>query len=303
MLALRARPTRLPVARLSFNSRSYASTSSTEPLELAYDKYHPPEDKSPSRNGPIVFLHGLFGSKKNNRTMSKVLTRVLSRPVYNLDLRNHGDSPHSVVHDYTSMATDVEHFISTHSTDHPPTLIGHSMGAKVAMAVCLRRRVPVANLVSVDNAPVDAALKSSFGAYVKGMRAIAAAQVTKLSEADEILKEYESETPIRQFLLTNLLRDKQTGVQRWRIPVNTLAASLDHMADFPFKEPDEVRWEGEALFIRGTKSHYISDEVLPIIGRFFPKFQVMDVDCGHWVISEKPEDFKRGVVDFLVDKE
>ena len=89
------------------------------------------------------------------------------------------------------------------------------------------------------------------------------------------------------------------GVQEWRIPVDTLGASLDHMADFPFKEPEQVRWEGDALFVRGTQSHYVSDEVLPIVGRFFPRFKVQDVDCGHWVISEKPEEFKNGVIDFL----
>lgn len=235
---------------------------------------------------------------------NRILTRALSRTVYNLDLRNHGDSPHSPVHDYSAMAADVEAFIAakTHTTK-PPTLIGHSMGAKVAMAVCLRRNAPVASLVSIDNAPVDAALKSSFAAYVKGMRAVAARGTTRLSEADDVLRDYESQDSIRQFLLTNLVRDKTTGKQRWRIPVDTLANSLDRMADFPFTEPDEVRWEGDALFVRGTKSHYVPDEVLPVVGRFFPRFKVLDIDCGHWVVSEKPEEFKRGVVDFLTDTE
>lgn len=62
--------------------------------------------------------------------------------------------------------------------------------------------------------------------------------------------------------------------------------------------------------------------MLPIIGRFFPRFQLADVESGHWVISEKPEEFRKGeclvaiplqvnqiandivaVVDFLQDKE
>jgi hypothetical protein len=53
--------------------------------------------------------------------------------------------------------------------------------------------------------------------------------------------------------------------------------------------------------VRGTKSHYVADEMLPTIGRFFPRFQLRDVDCGHWVISEKPEDFRKGKVSNLVD--
>ena len=177
------------------------------------------------------------------------------------------------------------------------------MGAKAAMTVALRHRQPIANLIPVDNAPVDAALKSDFAKYVQAMRRIADARLTKQSEADAILAQIEPSAGIRQFLLTNLSRDKHDGLQKWRVPVATLAGSLDHMADFPFKDPDEARWEGPTLFVRGTKSQYVSDETLPIIGRFFPKFEVRDVESGHWVISEKPEEFRRAVVEFLQHKE
>ena len=80
-----------------------------------------------------------------------------------------------------------------------------------------------------------------------------------------------------------------------RIPISTLGASLDHMGDFPFKDPEEVRFDGPTLFLRGSRSHYVADDVLPLIGRFFPRFEVMDIDSGHWIISEKPEAFRRGM--------
>ena len=99
---------------------------------------------------------------------------------------------------------------------------------------------------------------------------------------------------IRQFLLTNLIRSPETKAFKLRIPISTLAASLDHMGDFPFKDPEEARFEGPALFIRGTKSHYIADDALPLVGKFFPKFQLVDVDAGHWVISENPKAFGQG---------
>lgn len=76
--------------------------------------------------------------------------------------------------------------------------------------------------------------------------------------------------------------------------MNILANSLDDMADFPFRDPDEVRYEKPTLFVRGTKSHYVADESLPVIGRFFPRFEVADVESGHWVISENPEGFRKG---------
>jgi pimeloyl-ACP methyl ester carboxylesterase len=66
------------------------------------------------------------------------------------------------------------------------------------------------------------------------------------------------------------------------------------MGDFPFRDPDEARYDGPALVIRGTKSHYVADDVLPLIGRFFPRFKLIDIDCGHWVVSERPKEFRKG---------
>lgn len=170
------------------------------------------------------------------------------------------------------------------------------------MVLALRSPSAISALVSVDNSPIDTALQSGFSQYVQGMRDIEDARVTKQSDADAILQKYEDALPIRQFLLTNLTRSPESKALKFRIPIKTLTASMNHMADFPFRDPDEARYEGPTLFVRGTKSHYVADEALPVIGRFFPRFELLDIDSGHWVISEKPEEFCRGVVDFLQRK-
>ena len=72
------------------------------------------------------------------------------------------------------------------------------------------------------------------------------------------------------------------------------------MGDFPFKEPDEARYDKPTLIVRGKKSHYVADDVLPVIGRFFPRFELKDIDSGHWVISESPEAFKQGKFERLI---
>lgn len=224
--------------------------------------------------------------------MNRVLARDLRRPVYALDLRNHGDSSHNVKHTYNDLAEDVELFLQQNSLENA-TLIGHSMGAKTVMTVALRDRVPIANLVPVDNAPVDAALGSDFAKYLQGMRKIDEASVQKQSEADAILQEYEESLVIRQFLLGNLER-QQDGMLRFKIPLKTMSGALDHLASFPFTDPDETRFDKPCLVVRGTKSKYVADEMLPVLGRFFPKFEVVDIESGHWVTSEKPEEFRRG---------
>ncbi len=106
------------------------------------------------------------------------------------------------------MADDAEEFIQEHGI-RLPTLIGHSMsvseraisfdlaklkqerGAKVAMTVALRSPRLLGTLIAVDNAPVDANLKSSFHQYVQGLREIEEAKVKKQADADEVLQRYE----------------------------------------------------------------------------------------------------------------
>lgn len=175
------------------------------------------------------------------------------------------------------------------------------------MTLALDQPSLISDIVSVDNAPMDATLSRSFAKYIRGMRHIEEAGATRQSEADKILATYEPDVGIRQFLLGNMYRTaapaaaaaaaaaddakEKNNVVKFRIPLDTLSKSLDNMGDFPFRNPDERRFEKPALFVRGTHSQYIPDEAIPLIGRFFPRFELVDIEAGHWLISEKPAEF------------
>jgi len=59
--------------------RAFSTTELSNGIKLAYDLHEPPTTSSSSSSSsssknnapPIIFIHGLFGSKKNNRSMSK----------------------------------------------------------------------------------------------------------------------------------------------------------------------------------------------------------------------------------------
>lgn len=54
--------------------RAFSTTELSNGVTLAYDLHEPAKDKKGGgkTDAPaIVFIHGLFGSKKNNRGMSK----------------------------------------------------------------------------------------------------------------------------------------------------------------------------------------------------------------------------------------
>ena len=72
--------------------------------------------------------------------------------VYAVDLRNHGQSPHSDEMTFFSMAEDVVEFCRHHDIASS-ILIGHSMGGRVAMTVALTRPEIVDRLVIVDASP------------------------------------------------------------------------------------------------------------------------------------------------------
>jgi hypothetical protein len=59
------------------------------------------------------------------------------------------------------------------------------------MALALRSPDLISDIVAVDNAPVDAILTGDFGGYIRGMKQIQDANVTRQSEADAILSQYE----------------------------------------------------------------------------------------------------------------
>lgn len=59
------------------------------------------------------------------------------------------------------------------------------------MALALRSPEVISSIIAVDNAPVDMALNGDFTKYIKAMKEIQDANVTRSNEADKILQNYE----------------------------------------------------------------------------------------------------------------
>ncbi|KAK2735702.1 hypothetical protein FQN57_001151 [Myotisia sp. PD_48] len=214
------------------------------------------------------------------------------------DLRNHGNSPHHPKHDYTELALDVEAFIKDHNLQCP-ILIGHSMGAKTALTLALRSPDSISGVIAIDNGPVNLPLTADFPRYVRGMSHIESAKVKSLNEADNILKQYETDPSIRLFLLTNLVHEAGASSLQFRVPLDILASSFDALGDFPYTDPTTTQYQHPTLIIRALQSHYLQDDALPLIKAFFPSSTVVDFDCGHWVISEKAQQFREVATEFL----
>ncbi|KZW00193.1 alpha/beta-hydrolase [Exidia glandulosa HHB12029] len=274
------------------------STHHTVKVELSYDVVHVTEP----RTVPLLLIHGLYGSKQNWRSLSKTLSRTLGAPVYALDMRNHGHSPHAQPTDYATMASDVLHFCDAHKL-REISLLGHSMGGKTAMALALRPDLPqglIRKLIVEDVAPqISQTVSREFVGYAAAMRALAEAKPQTRKEADELLRSAAPDPAVRAFLLTNLTSSHGAPLH-WRIPHFLIEDSaLEEIGKFPYDEQSGVVYEGETLFIKGAGSRYLTEERTKLARHFFPNARFEELDTGHWVHAEKPTEFVNMVTEFI----
>ncbi|KAF9460331.1 alpha/beta-hydrolase [Collybia nuda] len=281
---------------------SSSLTRHSKVVELDYVVNIPPDGNK--TEGSLVILHGLFGSKRNFTTLSRAFMKELNIPVYALDLRNQGTSPHVEPMTYSYMAMDVLHFLNTHSLTNI-TLLGHSMGGKAAMAVALHPSLEtsnsgiLSNLIVADVAPTRAQLSGEFKQYVKAMKEIEQRKLKTKKEVLEVLQTYEKDSQLCAFLMTNL--EPMTAAKpyaKFRVPLDTLGDAITEIGSFPYA-PGERTWSGPTMFIKGSKSAYINRHNMPDIEAFFPTAALETLDAGHWVHGDRPAEFKQLVVDFI----
>jgi len=246
------------------------------------------------QGAPLVILHGLFGTSDNWQTLAKRWAET--RRVILVDLRNHGRSPHAAEHSYELMSQDVLELFDQLGLTDDVTLLGHSMGGKVAMRFALDHPARLARLVVLDIAPRLSDM-SHQDDILAGLNAVDLRTIQTRQEADEALARHIPQVGVRQFLLKNLYRQDDNSFA-WR---QNLAALTTQMPAIGAEITGAQPFLKPALFVRGGKSDYVSTEdKLYAIPALFPNSQVETVvDAGHWLHAEKPEEIYQLVEAFI----
>jgi len=238
---------------------------------------------------PLLVVHGLFGSGRNWSSIARRL--ALHRQVVTVDLRNHGESPRSPVHDYRAMAGDLSETIARHAGRMD--VLGHSMGGKAAMVLALTEPDRVARLIVADIAPV--AYDHDQMQYVDAMRGLDLAGVTRRAQADAALAERVPEAAVRAFLLQSLAIE--SGRADWRLNLDALAGEMPKILDFP---QVEARFAGPTLFLTGASSDYVRPAYRERILALFPAAEHVGLPgAGHWLHADAPNAFVAAVEGFL----
>ena len=254
-----------------------------ETVDLAFEELGSPSD------APLIILHGFFASSRNWRQVAEKLAAKFH--VYVLDMRNHGASPHHQVMDYPAMSEDLLLFMENRGLT-TASLLGHSMGGKVAMWFALNHPDRIDKLIVADIAPVS--YTHSFNNLIQALKALPLHEISNRKQAELLLASAIPELGYRQFLLQNLIL--KDGAYCWRIDLDIFYQMAPNIIAFPGVE-QIAPFTGKTLFLAGEDSGYVkADDVSTL----FPDATLNIIaNAGHWLHVQQPSVFIEQVEQFL----
>jgi esterase len=306
----------------------YPGYTAQDVVQLQHSEFLP-TSTTDTTHPPVIILHGLLGNKRNFASLANSLSTQLknSRPIYTLDLRNHGENTHDWrgTMSYSEMSRDILAFMDKKQFSEA-VIVGHSMGGKVAQSLALMHPDRVAGLVVLDIAPVryysdekngaKAGDGSAWKVVEEIVRSVAELNLEGCKtkrDVDAILRDGILEDPaLRAFVLTNLEQirseDESEPPLKWKIHWEGIVNELDRIAGFDaHDEPlDELpldddnvsseqlsryKYEGDVFFIHGGASRFVRHSHISTIANFFPNHMLTTIrGVGHWVHAEAPDD-------------
>jgi pimeloyl-ACP methyl ester carboxylesterase len=241
---------------------------------------------------PIIILHGFLGMSDNWKSIAAQFASE-GFQIHSLDLRNHGKSFHSNEFDYEIMVEDVKGYVDSHNLQDI-TLLGHSMGGKVAMLLATMYPNLVSKLIIADIGPKYYAPHHQ--TILAGLNAVDFSKNPSRSDVEQIVTNFITDFGTRQFLLKNLY---------WKTPEQlafrfNLQVLNDKIETIGTALPFENKFDGPTLFLRGAQSDYILDADFETIYCHFSLATIVTIaNAGHWLHAENPKDFFQEVLHFL----
>jgi pimeloyl-ACP methyl ester carboxylesterase len=241
---------------------------------------------------PLLIIHGFLGMSDNWKSFGS-LYAAEGFQVHMLDLRNHGKSFHSDEFSYEIMVNDVLDYCQNHNLSNV-SIIGHSMGGKVAMLFATTYPNLVEKLIVADIGPKYYAPHHQD--ILAGLNTVDFSEKPDRSQVEETLYPFIPDFGTRQFLMKNLYWI-EPGQLAFRFNLPVFNEKIEQIGK---ALPAENHFEKPALFIRGGNSKYILDSDLPEIQNHFPNFKLETIpNAGHWLHAENPKLFFEKTIKFL----
>jgi len=242
----------------------------------------------------IVLIHGLFGSLENLNMVAKPLSDLYC--VTSVDVRNHGDSFHASTMEYTDLAQDIINLLD-HLNIDSCSILGHSMGGKIAIQVAIEQPQRIKKLLIADIAPVS--YPPHHLEIIKGLQKIDLTKIMNRKDADKQLAPYVENIGVRQFLLRNLVSGP-LGTFYFKCSLKNLSLCYPQIMKANEIPANKSAYMGLTMFIKGGDSDYILPEHRAAIAAILPNSKAKIIQgAGHWLHAEKTIAFNKIVTDFI----
>jgi esterase len=263
-------------------------------MKLFYRKY--------GEGPPLIILHGLFGSSDNWVTIARKLSS--SCTVILPDLRNHGVSPHDGVHDYPSMCSDVHELVKSLGLSRF-SVLGHSMGGKVAMLFASENQSMIENLMVADISPFTGERRKAAGrfenlAILKAMKNSDLSAARARIDIENKLRDNIQSEKVIELIMKNLQRRSDNSFV-WKVNVESISRNLESILDeVPFRT-DRIPVTGfPVTFLKGEKSDYIRDGEIEDIRAIFPAAEIRVIEnAGHWIQADNQEGVTKAILEMM----
>ena len=240
---------------------------------------------------PLLILHGYFGMSDNWKTIGNKFSEEYQ--VHLIDQRNHGRSFHEDEFNYEVLVEDLLKYIQHYKLDEV-NIVGHSMGGKTAMLFAVMYPDLVDKLIIVDMSPRY--YQPHHNAILAGLNSIDFSVQNTRTLVDKKLSVLIPDLGVRQFLLKNVYW-KEKGQLAYRFNLESLTENNPEVGE---ALPSFTVFEKETLFLKGSKSDYITENEEPIIEAHFPNSKIVEIkNAGHWLHAENPKQFYDEVSIFL----
>jgi pimeloyl-ACP methyl ester carboxylesterase len=266
--------------------------------------------RRPGASSPVLLLHGLASNLTRWSEFVERTTLAEDRDLIRVDLRGHGDSPTRGPINLELWSDDLLALLDAEGYTRA-LLVGHSLGAQVALAFAARSPRRVAALVLID--PVfRPALRDKwkwlarsaplFRLAVLLVRALNAlglrrrtierldlraldelartSLVSPQAEAEFIRRYSSTRADLRSFRTAHYLQEL---IEMFR----------------PVASPESIA--APTLVLLSTGATFADVVPMRAIAARFPKGELHTIDCHHWPLTERPDEVRRIIETWSVD--
>ena len=266
--------------------------------------------RSRPAGAPVLLLHGLASNLTRWSEFVERTALAEARDLIRVDLRGHGDSPTCGAIGLDIWCADLLALLDAEGAAQA-VVVGHSLGAQVALACAARAPQRVAALVLID--PVfRAALRGRWrwlaraapllhgaAALVRGLNALGlrrralppldlralderarAALGSPAAEAEFIRRYSSMRADLRTFRTAHYLQEL---VEMFR----------------PLAPPEAIA--APTLVLLSTGATFADLPAMRAIALRFPRATVRTIECHHWPLTERPDEVRREVEAWCAD--